>query len=116
MNELHVSVVTGGDPLRLPLFAPDPHPVGPGRRRSDFSLGGPAPHLVALPPVTPIVPSTDDGQDWELVSRLRRAASQRLGDALGRQGHLDRDEQHRLGRSIIAVSYTHLTLPTSDLV
>jgi pilus assembly protein CpaF len=42
------------------------------------------------------------GMDWALVARLRAQASERLSASLGEEpGHLDRDAQQELGRSII---------------
>ena len=107
MTDPKFTIITTTDPLRLPLFA-DPTPAPAGRRRSDFSLNGSTAMLSVVPPPasppTPVAftPATArSGIDWELVARLRRSASQRLGDALGRDGHLAREDQHRLGRSII---------------
>ena len=40
--------------------------------------------------------------DWSLVARLRTQASERLSAQLGDgQGHLDREAQQEIGRSII---------------
>jgi pilus assembly protein CpaF len=110
------------DPADLPLFAAAPAPR-PGRVRSTFSLridpvtgrddgeasaaSPPEAFLVRNPPQAWGQPHRDRrmgriGVDWSLVARLRAQASERLSASLGdEQGHLDREAQQEIGRSII---------------
>lgn len=127
--QMSVSVV---DPTSLPLFTqPAQAQPRPGRVRSTFSFTGaaalPAPVMTApvtqaMPgarpgpavrpgpvvgvvggPASELVPVTwRQGMDWSLVAALRSAASERLMTALEASGSFERDEQHALGRRIIA--------------
>ena len=109
------------DPADLPLFATAPAPR-PGRVRSTFSMridpvatrdDGEA--SAASPPEAFVLRNAPQGWgphrvsrlrrvgvDWSLVARLRAQASERLSASLGdEQGHLDREAQQEIGRSII---------------
>ncbi len=105
------------DPSGLPIFAqPEQAPSAgarPGRVRSSFSLGRdpkPAPTArdprdaaapVAQLPLRTAATASGEGIDWNLVSALRAAASERLMRAVETSPHLGRDDQHALGRRII---------------
>jgi Flp pilus assembly CpaF family ATPase len=107
------------DPTDLPLFTQVLSPR-PGRVRSTFSMRNDAvasPDNVKAPASEAFLVRNPPqgwgrrhraghlgtaGMDWSLVARLRVQASERLSASLGEEpGHLDRDAQQELGRSII---------------
>ena len=55
-------------------------------------------------------------QDGVLTGKIETILNKNKQDALCTECDGDKKNQPMLGMTIIAVSYTHLTLPTSDLV
>ena len=109
------------DPADLPLFATARAPR-PGRVRSTFSMRSDSVATrddgeasAASPPEAFVLRNAPQGWgphrvsrlgrvgvDWSLVARLRAQASERLSASLAdEQGHLDREAQQEIGRSII---------------